>query len=82
MDICVFDVLSSFVIADPLDLKVHDVEDVLMKIFKSSASMESGIQEHIDLGIKYDPTIGIYGLDFYIVLEPGSSTTQPSVSMD
>ena len=31
-----------------------------------------GIQEHIDLGIKYDPTIGIYGMDFYVVLgRPG-----------
>merc|ERR1719167_960099 len=27
-----------------------------------------GLQEHIDLGIKYDPSIGIYGLDFYVVL--------------
>ena len=26
-----------------------------------------GIQEHIDLGIKYGPSIGIYGLDFYVV---------------
>ncbi|KAL0619008.1 60S ribosomal protein L11 [Plecturocebus cupreus] len=24
--------------------------------------------EHIDLGIKYDPSIGIYGLDFHVVL--------------
>ena len=24
-----------------------------------------GISEHIDLGIKYDPAIGIYGMDFY-----------------
>merc|ERR1711997_352885 len=31
-----------------------------------------GIQEHIDLGIKYDPNIGIYGMDFYVVLgRPG-----------
>lgn len=31
-----------------------------------------GIQEHIDLGIKYDPSIGIYGLDFFVVLgRPG-----------
>ena len=31
-----------------------------------------GIQEHIDLGIKYDPAIGIYGMDFYVVLgRPG-----------
>ena len=31
-----------------------------------------GIDEHIDLGIKYDPSTGIYGMDFYIVLSrPG-----------
>merc|ERR1712211_29119 len=30
------------------------------------------IQEHIDLGIKYDPSIGIYGMDFFVVLgRPG-----------
>lgn len=28
-----------------------------------------GITEHIDLGLKYDPTTGIYGMDFYIVLK-------------
>ncbi|KAK9870520.1 hypothetical protein WA026_008078 [Henosepilachna vigintioctopunctata] len=33
-----------------------------------SGNFGFGIQEHIDLGIKYDPSIGIYGLDFYIVL--------------
>jgi len=27
-----------------------------------------GIQEHIDLGIKYDPYTGIFGMDFYVVL--------------
>ena len=27
-----------------------------------------GIQEHIDLGIKYDPNTGIYGMDFFTVL--------------
>merc|ERR1712072_1666704 len=27
-----------------------------------------GIQEHIDLGIKYDPGIGIFGMDFYVVM--------------
>ena len=31
-----------------------------------------GIDEHIDLGIKYDPSTGIYGMDFYVVLcRPG-----------
>ena len=30
-------------------------------------------QEHIDLGIKYDPGTGIYGMDFYVHLSrPGS----------
>lgn len=28
-----------------------------------------GITEHIDLGLKYDPTTGIYGMDFYVVLK-------------
>lgn len=27
-----------------------------------------GISEHIDLGIKYDPNAGIYGMDFYVVM--------------
>ena len=27
-----------------------------------------GIDEHIDLGIKYDTSTGIFGMDFYIVL--------------
>ena len=31
-----------------------------------------GIQEHIDLGLRYDPYTGIYGMDFYVVLKrPG-----------
>ncbi|CAJ0600961.1 unnamed protein product [Cylicocyclus nassatus] len=29
--------------------------------------------EHIDLGIKYDPAIGIYGMDFYVVLARAGS---------
>ena len=28
-----------------------------------------GIDEHIDLGIKYDTSTGIFGMDFYIILE-------------
>ena len=36
-----------------------------------------GIQEHIDLGIKYDPSIGIYGMDFYVVLgRPGFNVSE------
>ena len=34
--------------------------------------------QHIDLGLKYDPTIGIYGMDFYVVMgrRGGASITQ------
>merc|ERR1712241_882084 len=40
--------------------------------FSSTGNFGFGIDEHIDLGIKYDPSTGIYGMDFYIVLErPG-----------
>merc|ERR1711915_716497 len=40
--------------------------------FSATGNFGFGIQEHIDLGIKYDPSIGIYGLDFYVVLQrPG-----------
>ncbi|MGH0183436.1 UNVERIFIED_CONTAM: hypothetical protein FKN15_011832 [Acipenser sinensis] len=34
--------------------------------FSDTGNFGFGIQEHIDLGIKYDPGIGIYGLDFYV----------------
>jgi len=35
------------------------------------------LDEHIDLGLKYDPAIGIYGMDFYVVLgRPGLRITQ------
>lgn len=36
--------------------------------FSSMGNFGFGIKEHIDLGIKYDPTIGIYGMDMYVVL--------------
>merc|ERR1711998_186627 len=52
-------------------LKVKDFE-LLHKNFATTGNFGFGIQEHIDLGIKYDPTTGIYGMDFYVVLErPG-----------
>merc|ERR1711944_293764 len=37
--------------------------------FSNIGNFGFGLQEHIDLGIKYDPSIGIYGLDFCVVLE-------------
>ena len=40
--------------------------------FSDNGNFGFGVQEHIDLGIKYDPSIGIYGMDFYIVMgRPG-----------
>ena len=41
--------------------------------FSEEGNFGFGIEEHIDLGIKYDPSIGIYGMDFYVILNrPGN----------
>merc|ERR1711862_929153 len=37
--------------------------------FSKQGCFGFGIQEHIDLGIRYDPYTGIFGMDFYIVLK-------------
>lgn len=53
-------------------LKVKDRE-LKKKNFSDTGNFGFGIQEHIDLGIKYDPFTGIFGMDFYVVLKrPGS----------
>ncbi|KRX02680.1 Ribosomal protein L5 domain [Pseudocohnilembus persalinus] len=45
--------------------------------FSENGNFGFGIQEHIDLGIKYDPYTGIFGMDFYIVLErPGQRVSR------
>ena len=52
-------------------LKVKEFE-LLKRNFSATGNFGFGISEHIDLGIKYDPSTGIYGMDFYVVLErPG-----------
>ncbi|XP_026411591.1 60S ribosomal protein L11-1-like [Papaver somniferum] len=52
-------------------LKVKEYE-LLRRNFSDTGCFGFGVQEHIDLGLKYDPSTGIYGLDFYAVLErPG-----------
>ncbi|MBZ3888730.1 60S ribosomal protein L11 [Sciurus carolinensis] len=57
-------------------LKVREYE-LRKNNFSDTGNFGFGIQEHIDLGIKYDPSIGIYGLDFYVVLgRPGFSRRQ------
>merc|ERR1711945_76490 len=48
-------------------LKVREYE-LRKGNFSKTGNFGFGIQEHIDLGIKYDPSIGIYGMDFYVVL--------------
>jgi large subunit ribosomal protein L11e len=52
-------------------LKVKEYE-LKRSNFSTTGNFGFGIQEHIDLGIKYDPSIGIYGMDFYVVMgRPG-----------
>jgi large subunit ribosomal protein L11e len=54
-----------------LALKVKEYE-LSAKNFSDTGCFGFGIDEHIDLGIKYDPTIGIYGMDIYVQLtRPG-----------
>jgi len=49
-------------------LRVKEFE-LRKKVFSSTGNFGFGIQEHIDLGIRYDPYTGIFGMDFYVVLE-------------
>ncbi|KAG8525485.1 60S ribosomal protein L11 [Bacidia gigantensis] len=52
-------------------LKVKEYE-LRKKNFSATGNFGFGISEHIDLGIKYDPAIGIYGMDFYCCMtRPG-----------
>ena len=52
-------------------LKVKEYE-LVKRNFSDSGNFGFGIQEHIDLGIKYDPNTGIFGMDFYVQLaRPG-----------
>jgi large subunit ribosomal protein L11e len=48
-------------------LKVREFE-LRKKNFSDSGNFGFGIDEHIDLGIKYDTNTGIFGMDFYVVL--------------
>merc|ERR1712176_973973 len=49
-------------------LKVKEYE-LLKGNFSDTGTFGFGISEHIDLGIKYDPSTGIFGMDFFVVLE-------------
>merc|ERR1711939_614019 len=53
-------------------LKVKEYE-LRKRNFSETGNFGFGIQEHIDLGIKYDPGIGIFGMDFFCCLgRPGN----------
>ena len=53
-------------------LKVKEYE-LRRKNFSDTGNFGFGIQEHIDLGARYDPGIGIFGMDFYVVMgRPGA----------
>merc|ERR1711959_162461 len=49
-------------------LKVKEYE-LKKKNFSATGNFGFGIMEHIDLGLKYDPSTGIYGMDFYVVMK-------------
>lgn len=57
-----------------LHVKEFELPD---KCFSATGNFGFGVQEHIDLGLKYDPAVGIYGMDFYIVLgRPGGRVSK------
>jgi len=54
-----------------LALKVKEYE-LNAKNFSDTGCFGFGIDEHIDLGIKYDPNVGIYGMDLFVqLIRPG-----------
>merc|ERR1711988_274954 len=60
-------------------LKVKEYE-LPKGCFSENGHFGFGIQEHIDLGLKYDPSTGIYGMDFYIELKrPGNRVTKRKI---
>jgi large subunit ribosomal protein L11e len=57
-------------------LKVKEYE-LRQRNFSDTGNFGFGIQEHIDLGARYDPGIGIFGMDFYVVMgRPGARITR------
>lgn len=59
--------MASFIFFLNIIFQVKEYE-LYRENFSATGNFGFGIQEHIDLGIKYDPGIGIYGMDFYVVL--------------
>merc|ERR1711973_313423 len=60
-------------------LKVKEFE-LPKTCFSETGNFAFGIQEHIDLGLKYEPTTGIYGLDFQVCLKrPGDRVAKRKI---
>merc|ERR1719253_756946 len=56
------------------------VLEQLTRNFSETGNFGFGISEYIDLGIKYDPTTGIYGMDFFVCLtRPGTRVSRRKV---
>ena len=49
-------------------IKVKEYE-LKKTCFTENGNFGFGVEEHIDLGLRYDPSTGIYGMDFYVVLK-------------
>jgi large subunit ribosomal protein L11e len=57
-------------------LKVKEYE-LRRRNFSETGNFGFGIQEHIDLGARYDPGIGIFGMDFYVCMgRPGNRVSK------
>ncbi|KAG8889456.1 60S ribosomal protein L11 [Tulasnella sp. 408] len=60
-------------------LKVKEYE-LRKRNFSEMGHFGFGIQEHIDLGARYDPGIGIFGMDFYVVMgRPGFRVSRKKI---
>jgi large subunit ribosomal protein L11e len=42
--------------------------NIINNLIINQGNFGFGIEEHIDLGIKYDTNTGIFGMDFYVIL--------------
>ena len=57
-------------------LKVKDFQ-LNKNSFSNTGTFGFGITEHIDLGLRYDPYTGIFGMDFFVVLKrPGARVSR------
>lgn len=57
------------ILNNALKIKEYELKE---SNFSKMGTFGFGIKEHIDLGLKYDPAIGIFGMDFTVILaKPG-----------